>query len=82
MNYQLNDEQKSIKENFANFCSKELAPRASMLDRARLTTEYGTCARATNSVPPRLAGLVWPGIGSLSGKAVPLLPAPAHVQPN
>ncbi len=34
MNYELNDEQKSIKENFANFCNKELAPRAKLLDQA------------------------------------------------
>jgi alkylation response protein AidB-like acyl-CoA dehydrogenase len=34
MNYSLNDVQKSIKDNFATFCSKELAPRAPLLDKA------------------------------------------------
>jgi alkylation response protein AidB-like acyl-CoA dehydrogenase len=34
MNYELSDEQKSIKENFANFCNKEIAPRAKLLDQA------------------------------------------------
>ena len=34
MNYSLNDVQKSIKDNFSTFCSKELAPRAPLLDKA------------------------------------------------
>lgn len=34
MNYALNDVQKSIKESLATFCSKELAPRAPLLDAA------------------------------------------------
>ncbi len=34
MNYELSDEQISIKMNFANFCGKELAPRSASLDRA------------------------------------------------
>lgn len=34
MNYDLNDDQKAIKENFANFCRNEIAPRAQLLDRA------------------------------------------------
>jgi len=34
MNYELTEEQKSIKANFANFCQKEIAPRASVLDQA------------------------------------------------
>jgi alkylation response protein AidB-like acyl-CoA dehydrogenase len=34
MNYSLNDVQKSIKDNFSTFCSKELAPKAPLLDRA------------------------------------------------
>jgi alkylation response protein AidB-like acyl-CoA dehydrogenase len=34
MDYSYNDDQKSIKENFANFCTKELLPRAPMLDKA------------------------------------------------
>ena len=34
MNYSLSDVQKSIKDNFATFCSKELAPRAPLLDKA------------------------------------------------
>ena len=34
MNYSMNDVQKSIKDNFSTFCSKELAPRAPLLDKA------------------------------------------------
>ncbi|MBP7586204.1 MAG: acyl-CoA dehydrogenase family protein, partial [Spirochaetes bacterium] len=34
MNYSFSEEQLSIKQNFANFCQKEIAPRAPMLDRA------------------------------------------------
>lgn len=34
MNYELNDEQKSIRENFQNFCQKEIAPRAQLLDQS------------------------------------------------
>jgi len=34
MDYTMTDEQKAIKENFANFCQKEIAPRAALLDRA------------------------------------------------
>ncbi len=34
MNYSFSDEQQSIKDNFTNFCKKEIAPRASMLDQA------------------------------------------------
>ncbi len=34
MNYDYTDVQKSVQENFANFCQKELAPRAQMLDKA------------------------------------------------
>lgn len=34
MNYALNDVQRSIKESLATFCSKELAPRAPLLDAA------------------------------------------------
>lgn len=34
MDYSLTDEQLSIKENFANFCSKELTPGAGVLDKA------------------------------------------------
>lgn len=34
MNYSLNDIQKSIKDSFSTFCSKELAPKAPMLDKA------------------------------------------------
>jgi butyryl-CoA dehydrogenase len=34
MDYSFTDEQLSIKQNFANFCQKEIAPRAQVLDRA------------------------------------------------
>lgn len=34
MDYSLTDVQKSIKDNFATFCNKELAPRAPLLDTA------------------------------------------------
>ncbi|TAL39674.1 MAG: acyl-CoA dehydrogenase [Spirochaetes bacterium] len=34
MNYDYSDVQNSVRENFANFCQRELAPRAPMLDRA------------------------------------------------
>lgn len=34
MNYDMTPEQLSIKENFAKFCSKEIEPRAPMLDQA------------------------------------------------
>jgi alkylation response protein AidB-like acyl-CoA dehydrogenase len=32
MNYELNDIQKSIKENFKKFCENEIKPNASILD--------------------------------------------------
>ncbi|MCX7680040.1 MAG: acyl-CoA dehydrogenase family protein [Spirochaetes bacterium] len=34
MNYSFTEEQLAIKQNFANFCQKEIAPRAPILDRA------------------------------------------------
>ena len=34
MNYDMTPEQLSIKENFAKFCSKEIEPRAQILDKA------------------------------------------------
>lgn len=34
MNYSLSDEQRAIKDTFENFCKKELAPRAPLLDAA------------------------------------------------
>ncbi|MDT8272680.1 MAG: acyl-CoA dehydrogenase family protein [Desulfomonilia bacterium] len=34
MNFSLSDDQRSIQDTFKNFCKKELAPRATMLDQA------------------------------------------------
>ncbi len=40
MNYELNDEQVAIKENFSKFCAKEIEPRAPTLDTATHEESY------------------------------------------
>ncbi len=59
MNYELTDEQKMIKENFAAFCKKELLPHAMELDRA----SYDEVEKTIKKNIKKLAAIGFPGMG-------------------
>ena len=59
MNYDLTPEQLSIKENFNKFCTKEIEPRAEMLDRA----SHGDVDKLIKENMQKLAGIGYLGMG-------------------
>jgi butyryl-CoA dehydrogenase len=59
MNYDLTPEQLSIKDNFTKFCTKEIEPRAAMLDEA----SHEEVARMMRENIKMMAGIGYLGIG-------------------
>ncbi|MBN2080168.1 MAG: acyl-CoA dehydrogenase family protein [Spirochaetes bacterium] len=59
MDYDLTPEQLSIKENFAKFCTKEIEPRAEMLDRA----SHGEVDTLIKENMKKLASIGYLGMG-------------------
>ena len=59
MNYDLNEDQIAIQQNFANFCKKEIAPRAPELDRA----DSETAAKMMKENIKKLASIGYLGMG-------------------
>ena len=59
MNYDLTPEQLSIKDNFTKFCSKEIEPRAAMLDEA----SHEEVAKLIKENIRMMAGIGYLGIG-------------------
>ena len=59
MNYDLTPEQLSIKENFSKFCTKEIEPRAQILDEA----EHEEVNKLIKENIKRMAGVGFLGMG-------------------
>jgi len=59
MNYDLTPEQLSIKDNFTKFCTREIEPRAGILDRAT----HAEAARLMKENIKTMAGIGYLGIG-------------------
>lgn len=59
MNYDLTPEQLSIKDNFTKFCTKEIEPRAAMLDEA----SHEEVAKLIKENIKKMAGIGYLGIG-------------------